>query len=100
MKKNKMFIGLSIAVVVYKFYDSNKSKIKPKIVKSLANAISIGENTKKIFIETKETALKLNKESYDLNKEEFMQESEPNIIENINNLKKRMTEIQEQLSIL
>ena len=64
MKNNKFLIGLSMGVVVCKFYDSFKNEIKPEVVKVLGNAITLGENTKNFFMEVKETALELNKESY------------------------------------
>jgi len=49
MINNKFLIGMSMGIVGCKFYDSYKNVIKPKVVKVLTNAITLGENTKDFF---------------------------------------------------
>lgn len=100
MRKNKLLIGLGIGIAGYKFYNSFKTVLKPLVVKVVENAIEIGENTKSFFKEATETAQSLNKESYRMINEESIKENEDNITINIDNLKKKLIEIQQQLSIL
>jgi len=100
MKKSKLLIGLSMGIIGCKFYNTFKKVLKPGVVKVVKNAIAIGENTKLFFKETTETAQALNKKSYQMINEESTKENEVNMTENIDNLKKQLTEIQQQLSAL
>lgn len=99
MKNTKFLIGLGMGVVGYKFYNSSKNVIKPKVVKVLVNAIELGGNTKDFFSEVIETAQQLNKEIYkkinysSIKEHDYMPES-------IVILEKQLTEIQKQLSKL
>jgi len=100
MRKSNLLIGLGIGIIGCKFYDSFKNVLKPGVIKVVENAIAIGEDTKFFFKEAIETAQSLNKENYRKINQDSIKENEVNITENIDNLKKKLTEIQQQLSIL
>lgn len=100
MKKSNLLIGLTIGVIGCKHYSSIKKILKPGLVKVLKSAILIEENTKCFFKEATETAIKLNKKNYRIINEDSIKDKESNITENINNLKRQLTEIQQQLSML
>jgi len=100
MKKRKILIGLGMVIIGCRFYDSFKTVIKPGVVKVVKNAIVIGEDTRLFFKEATETAKALNNKSYKSINEEVIKENEVNVTENIDNLKKQLTEIQQQLSAL
>ena len=100
MKKSRLLIGLTIGVIGCKNYSSIKKILKPGVVKVLKSAILIEENTKYFFKEATETAINLNKKNYKMLNEESIKDKGSNTTENINNLKRQLTEIQQQLSTL
>jgi hypothetical protein len=100
MRNNKFLIGLSMGIVGCKLYDCFKEVLKPELVKVVGNAIEIGANTKNFFTEVTEKAQVLNKESYKKINYPIIEENEVNMPENIDNLKKQITEIQKKLSKL
>lgn len=100
MKKSRLLIGLTIGVIGCKNSSSIKKILKPGVVKVLKSAILIEENTKYFFKEATETAINLNKKNYKMLNEESIKDKGSNTAENINNLKRQLTEIQQQLSRL
>ena len=97
MIKNKFIVGLGIGIVGCKFYNSFKSILNPGMVKVVQTSIAMGENTKNFFKEATQTALELNKGNYRKISEECTKENENNMPQNIENLRRQLTEMQQQL---